>query len=369
MNGQPDFAAAYNLDRRCLPVYRKCGIKEIFAGINFPTIFGSGRVRHGNRPVSYEELGRHFSEARRLGLKTTFLFNPACTGSKEWTAAGMNEIAHIVRFINRHPVDYLVVAQPFFANVFRRLCPSVKIKLSAHYNVNDMGTLDFALRRIGVDVVVISQFANKNFRFLREAVETFGPERLEILCSVSCIAGCPYRAWHLQAMAHVRDMDPDLVSPAMGDLLPCCADKVRNPHMMMSSMFIRREDLSYYRKLGINRFKIGERMAGTACNNAFVRYYTGKVRKPPRQMIEIMFRGCVDQVNFDAMDGYYEKFFRGECDGTRYDCTECDHCSKYARRVFGINPKLKRKVPPDHHHGYYANYAEYINHLLSSLDG
>jgi collagenase-like PrtC family protease len=254
------------------------------------------------------------------------------------------------------------------ANAFRRLCPSVKIKLSGHYNIDDIGKLDFALRKIGVDVVVISQFANKNFRFLRQAVEKYGPDRLEILCSVTCIAGCPYRQWHLQAMAHVGDMDINLRTAAIGAILPCCADKLKKPHMLMSSMFIRREDILYYRKLGISRFKIGERMAGTACNNAFAKYYTGKVRKPPRQMIEIMFRGCVDEANLEAMDGYYEKFFQEECEGTRYDCTECDHCSKYARSVFRINSKLRRKIPADHHKGYYTNYADYIENLISTVD-
>jgi collagenase-like PrtC family protease len=36
---------------------------------------------------------------------------------------------------------------------------------------------------------------------------------------------------------------------------------VKNPHILMSSTFIRRESPRYYQELGIKRFKMGGRMA------------------------------------------------------------------------------------------------------------
>jgi hypothetical protein len=109
-------------------------------------------------------------------------------------------------------------------------------------------------------------------------------------------------------------------------------------------------------------------MAGAACNNAFAEYYTGRTKSPPRKMLDVIFRGCIDKVNLDAMEGYYDKFFYEECDGTRYDCTECNHCASYARRVFSINKKLRRKIPADHHRKYYLQLSNLTQSMLLSLD-
>jgi len=126
---KPYFTAGYNMDLACLKEYRNCGIDEIFAGVNFPTNFGSGRMIHLYELTSYDKLGEHLRQAQQWGMKTTFLFNPACTGGKEWKAEGVHEIINLARFLKQFEVDYLVVGNPFLITVFRRLCPEVKIKM------------------------------------------------------------------------------------------------------------------------------------------------------------------------------------------------------------------------------------------------
>lgn len=367
---KPYLAAAYNMDLRCLHEYKNCGIDEIFAGASFPTNFGSGRLIHLYEPILYDKLGEHFQEAKRLGIKTTFLFNPACSGGKEWKPEGMHEIINVARFLNAFTVDYLVLSHPFLVNVFRRLCPDLKIKISSHYNVDNISKFKLFLECLDVDVVTVSQFANKNFTLLRTVVEAYGPHRLEILCSVPCIAGCPFRAWHAMSFAHANEAD--IVFRRQDSELkehfpPCLFEMALHPNVLMSSMFVRREDLKYYQDLGINRFKIGERMYPTAHNIACARYYSHKMRKPSKQFIDFLFRSRVAEADLMAMDGFYEPFFNGDCDGTKYNCDDCGHCSDYSTKVFEIKKELLQLSNENYQKDYFGKYARYLEKLTATF--
>ena len=47
------------------------------------------------------------------------------------------------------------------------------------------------------------------------------------------------------------------------------------------------------------------------------------------------------------MDGFYEKFVSQECDGMKFDCSDCDHCLEYARRVFKYKKDINLKTIPN----------------------
>ena len=163
---KPFLAVAYNCDYDCLEQYKKLGVAEIWASVSIPSSsFGSGRIFFKeDEEMVYEELGRHFTQARRLGLKTSFLFNPPCTGNREFSEAGMQEIVNIAKFVNRFEVDFITICQPFLVTAFRKLCPDTKIKISSHYNCNNIGKFEFLLDTLDFDIVIVSQVLRFHIR-------------------------------------------------------------------------------------------------------------------------------------------------------------------------------------------------------------
>lgn len=329
---KPYFALAYNHDQSSLEEIAKVGVSEIWAGVYMPgqSNFGSGRFQRTSvdKVVNYDDLGKDFLIAKNLGIKTSFLLNPACTGNKEFTLAGMKEIKEIARFLNRYQVDYITIAEPFLSMPFKKLAPNTRIKLSSHYNVNNLGKMKFLFDDLNIDLIIVSQFANKNFRLLKKAVKQWSPEKFEVMCTVACIAGCPMRTWHGPFAGHSVDVsDQDFLPLNM----PCLAETHNSKTKALTSMFVRREDVQYYQQIGINKFKIGERRDNKEENLKTARYYL----QHDDQCNPFFKKSKVlNKMNLKAMDGFYDKFFNEECDCTEYDCHACSHCDDYAEKVF-----------------------------------
>lgn len=358
----PYYSVAYNpTDTLAVDKYLEAGADEIFAALSSRN-FGSGRPTGSD--ISMELLAGHFNRARDVGLKTTLLFNPACTGNREFTEDGKQEIMEVSRFVNENGIDYVTVANPWMINTFRELCPDAGIKISSHYNCENWGKFRLMLEHLKVDIVIVSQFANKNFKLLREVIREFGAERLEIMCTVPCMGGCPYRTWHADAYAH-SDEAP---LPPEGRQFPCVNDIITNPNIAIASQFVRREDLSYYLELGINKFKIGERFAPNFLNVNCISYYHGGPRTGLWDIIGKEFGGAaLKKVHFDRMDGFYDPFFNEDCDGTKYNCNDCDHCMTYARRCLEFKTDFE-PPPEDYHRRYFGGYVSDLKKRLDEED-
>ena len=213
------------------------------------------------------------------------------------------------------------------------MAPGVRIKLSSHYNCNSLGKFKFILDDLDIDVLIISQFANKNFWLLKKAVNLWNPERFEVMCTVPCIMGCPMRNWHAQFYGHSVSLEDADYIPTF---VPCLAEYHHNKNIAVSAMFIRREDVDYYKRLGINKFKIGERRDPTENNIKCAQYYLGLID----DYIPFFRKSKVlNKINLKALDGFYEPFFDEKCDGTEYNCKECSHCDDYGQKVFTHSDK------------------------------
>lgn len=349
----------------------KHDIREIRCGLPGTSIFQT-KARtdlSDDTDLCMDMLERQFAFAEKAGLKTNFMMHDACTGNQEFTSRGLSEIALLIDFFKRYRVDFVTISQPFLTNVIRNACPDIRIKISSGYDCADMGKFEFLLENLSVDAVVVSPMANKNFRLLKQVCDRWGSDRVEIECCEPCIMGCPYRCWHCQYLSHSKIVDSVDFAPQVD---PCAADILHHRHVGMSAMFVRREDLDYYRKLGIFRFNIGS--PGDSFQEAVecIRYYAGEgdegfvpaylKRKFPHY----------SRIDLRMMDGFYDKFFEGECDGTRYNCTDCDHCSKYAEQVF-IDPlKWHEKVlpPPAEFFAslYFSKYANHVSTVSADKD-
>ncbi len=354
---RPILSVAGNLKHpEVLQRYREVGADEVFFGPG--TLFGSGRTEA--QKTDENELATFVGECKRVGLATAILLNPACTGNREFSQEGAQAIVEMCNWINEYEIDWVTIGNPWFVNVFKELCPDVKIKISSHYHCDSIGKYDLFLDKLGVDMVVVPAFANKNFKLLREVAKRWGGERLEVMCTVPCITGCPYQTWHAPATAHgSQHWIPDSCD------FPCHHDYATAPHVVVSSFFVRREDMRFYQELGIHTFKIGERFKAPELNVACIEYFRGGAREGLSNLL--WPRGTVIDIDTDKLDGFYEVFFNEQCDGTKYNCTDCNHCIRYGQEavVYGENHEAelgKKRLAS--HKGMFDGYVDLLNQAM-----
>jgi collagenase-like PrtC family protease len=353
--------ASHANNTSALAAYKEAGADEIFFSPG--SLFGSGRCGSATRQaVTDDSVAQHLTEAKRVGLGTTLLLNPLCSGNLEFTTEGAQAILQICNWINEYEVDWITVANPWFVAVFKEFCPSVKVRISSHYNCDNLGKFHLFLEDLGVDQVIVSQFANKDFNLLREVTKRWGGERLEIMCTVACITGCAYRNWHNPATGHTAQHDLPYECNH-----PCHTDISLDANVAVSSFFVRPQDLHFYQEIGINSFKIGERFAAPELNVDCIRYFRGN--GPKSALSQLLWpKGTVVDVDPDELDGFYEIFASGQCDGKKVACHDCGHCGHYAEKAVKFDKsrahlvELEKKVSS--HHAAFDGYLDLIKRSI-----
>lgn len=358
----PFFAVAGNInDQERLEELARYGANEVFVGFDSEN-YGNGRgLRHTH---DLKNLRAYIKRAKSVGIRTSILLNSGSTDNLEFTKEGAKELLRIISFINHEDVDNVVLGNPFLTPLFKSQCPNVKVKISSHYNCDSLAKFDFLLGNIRADMVIVSQFANKNFGLLRKVVEKYNPSRLEIMCTVPCISGCPYRTWHSISISH-NSLTP---VPRKCDF-PCHIDISTRPSSALMTTFVRREDLVYYQKLGINTFKIGERPADFTKNLDCLRYFRGELGQEGLiGLFSTWMRNVgIKNINLEKLDGFYSKFTSEKCDGTKYNCSDCDHCMNYATNAIQLmnGVSIAKHQEPNSHRSHKSFGDAWVESILA----
>jgi hypothetical protein len=135
-------------------------------------------------------------------------------------------------------------------------------------------------------------------------------------------------------------------------------------------MFIRKEDMGFYRDLGINRFKVGERKDSSKNNLDTAKYYLDMMAPDfvPPSLFRRFLGSIYEGIDLTAMDGFYEKFVNEECDGMKFNCSDCDHCLEYAKKVFKYKKDINLKIIPENKEFFNDLFLrKYINKLEEAM--
>jgi len=210
---------------------------------------------------------------------------------------------------------------------------------------------------------VILEEGNRNFPLIRGLVRAGA--RVEVLVNQTCIRECPFRAHHLNTSS--------LCSQPGGDrlwfefpILECGLELVRDPTKLISSIWVRPEDLSVYEEAGVHRFKISGRnrptewLARTA--GAYTaRHYSGnlldllsgvQIKGPANALATLARRGVAPDVVAPLRDafagfgdvtiqndsfppGFLRRIAATDCE--KQSCDECGYCRTVAEKVVRID--------------------------------
>jgi collagenase-like PrtC family protease len=365
-----EIVLATNFDDTLLDRVSDLPIRTYFGG--FPvSLTGAGRPPFILPEVNREEFRRHLRAIHRDGREFYATLNSNDLGLQEYRSGYLDAFLHEVGDLLDLGVDGFVVAIPALLEAVHRAYPEVPLSVSSFARIRSVSQAEYFLR-LGADTVILEE-GNRDFPLIRGLVRAGA--RVEVLTNQTCIRECPFRSHHLNTSS--------LCSQPGGDrlwfefpILECGLEVVRDPRKLISSIWVRPEDLSVYEEAGVHRFKISGRNRSTEWLARVARAYADRryhgnlldilsfvqIKGPSNALATLARRGvCPDVVEplreaFAAFgdvvidnDAFPPGFLRriAATDCEHRTCEECGYCGGVAEKVvrIGGSPPSKYRPP------------------------
>lgn len=344
-------------------------VRSFFAG--FPvSLTGAGRPPYILPEIDRDGFRRHLKAIHRQGREFYATLNSNDLGLKEYGSGYLDAFQREVGELLDLGVDGFVVAIPALVQAIHRDHPSIPISVSSFARIRSVSQAEYFLR-LGADTIILEE-GNRNFPLIRGLVRAGA--RVEVLTNQTCIRECPYRAHHLNTSSLCSQPGGDLLWFEF-PILECGLEVVRDPRQLISSIWVRPEDLSTYEEAGVYRFKISGRNRTTEWLDHAARAYTDRkyhgnlldilsfvqIKAPSKALATLAAQGVSPTVvgplreAFARMDdvviendafppGFLRHIAATDCESR--SCDECGYCGAVAEKVVRIRGRPPSEYRP-----------------------
>ncbi len=344
-------------------------VSTFFGG--FPvSLTGSGRPPFILPSVDRDGFRRHLKAVHRTGREFYATVNSNDLGLKEYRPGYLDTFQREVGELLDLGVDGLVIAIPALVEAVHRAYPEVPISVSSFARVRSVAHAEYFLR-LGADTVILEE-ANRDFALIRGLIRAGA--RVEVLTNQTCIRDCPFRAHHLNTSSLCSQPGEDRLWFEF-PILECGLELVRDPVKLISSIWVRPEDLALYEEAGVRRFKVSGRNRPTDWLVRSARAYarrsyhgnlldilSGVQLKGPAKALAILDqRGVAPElvadlrrafsayedvvIDNDAFPpGFLRRIQASDCGSRR--CEECGYCQTVAEKVVRIGGRAPSQYRP-----------------------
>ncbi|NNN18209.1 MAG: U32 family peptidase [Thermoplasmata archaeon] len=363
-----ELVLATNFDDALPEQVSELPVRTFFGG--FPvSLTGAGRPPYILPEVDREGFRRHLQIIHRGGREFYATLNSNDLGLKEYRSGYLEAFLKEVAELLDLGVDGFVIAIPALVEAVHRAHPEVPISVSSFARIRSVSQAEYFLR-LGADTVILEE-EDRNFPLIRGLARTGA--RVEILTNQTCIRECPFRAHHLNTSSLCSQPGEDRIWFEF-PILQCGLEVVRDPTKLISSIWVRPEDLAFYEEAGVHRFKISGRNRPTEWLAATARAYTNRayhgnlldllssvqLKGPSRALATLSQRGVAPEVveplrdAFAAFEdvtidndafpaGFLRRIAATGCE--QRSCEECGYCATVAEKVVRIGGR-----PPSQYH-------------------
>jgi collagenase-like PrtC family protease len=365
-----ELVLATNFDDALLERVSDLPVRSFFGG--FPvSLTGAGRPPFILPETDRDGFRRHLNAIHRGGREFYATLNSNDLGLKEYGVGYLDAFLREVAELLDLGVDGFVIAIPALVEAVHRAHPDVPISVSSFARIRSVSQAEYFLK-LGADTVILEE-GNRDFHLIRGLVRAGA--RVEVLTNQTCIRECPFRAHHLNTSS--------LCSQPGGDrlwfefpILECGLEVVRDPRKLISSIWVRPEDLAVYEEVGVHRFKISGRNRSTdwlvhAARAYSRREYHGnlldilsfvQIKGPSNALTTLSRRGVAPDIveplreafgafrevsiDNDAFPpGFLRRIAATDCE--HRTCEECGYCGNVAEKVvrIGGRPPSQYRAP------------------------
>jgi len=233
-------------------------VEEIYLSV-LNSRYSSGRTYvHG---VDFPELKQIRELAEAYGTRTLAAFNTPCFGGKETTPQFREEFLNFLARLKTAGISGLILTHPLLIKLARETHPEIQVIVSVFTEIDSLEKLKF-YENLGVSRLTLPHELNRDpekLKRLREATRL----ELEVIANLACVHYCTRADAHCRYVGH---SNAEILARSAGDYYInwCDAFRLNQPWEVLSTNFIRPEDLGRYEAIGIEYLKIAGRATSTS---------------------------------------------------------------------------------------------------------
>jgi len=218
--------------------------------------------------VSREELKETIQLLHDSGIQFNLCLDATCHDGLDFNAEKQKKFQEYVLFLADAGCDSITLANPHMIDLAQSVSTPIEIVVSSYGNVTDPLRVDrycsYGLKRI-----ILHPNVYRHFEML-ETLRQWTDVSLELIVNQACLYQCDSFITHANLDAHSNHRQPK--DPHIRDNVRyperiCSRLRQTEPVELLTSSFIRPEDLSFYEARGYERFII----AGTHTSSEWIR--------------------------------------------------------------------------------------------------
>lgn len=244
------FDLATNFDDRLLDEVGRLGTVEAIYGKMAADLIGGGRPSITLPQVSVSHLERHIATAHHQNIEFNYLLNALCLDNQEFIGPSHREILTFLDWLVSLGIDAVTIANPFLLRLIKERFPQLKVSVSIFCRADSLADIRFWEEQ-GADEITLDHTFTRDFPLLEAALGLAQPQTsVRIIANNVCLRECPYKISHANLLAHAsqaRHLSGGFVIDYY--MLACGLQKLLHPTRLISSEWIRPEDITFYEGL------------------------------------------------------------------------------------------------------------------------
>lgn len=376
-----DYDIATNFDKMFINELAKYNeFKWVYGKLN-NDIVGGGRPSIRLPIVSWQEIESYIQHCHQNNIKFNYLLNALCLSGKEFQKEFHTGVIDLLKKIVEIGVDGVTVATPYLCEIVKRQFPELFISISVYNKVDSLNQLKY-WKDLGADEVTLDQRVNRNFKKLKPLLSYAKVLnlRIRLIANNTCLHECPFHANHAVTHCHgSKSGEKSSIFHLDYQVLNCNLIKIKDPSRIMSSGWIRPEDVIYYEQLceeidfTMLSLKLTERGRTTEwlknVANAYAKRsyegnlidilnYVGKGNMYGKLHDETLNEEIKKQeYNLDKVTNYRKSIFY---DLPEIDNKKLDHFLDYFRKNYCCDEKICGVKTDEHHCSYCNGWADRV---------
>lgn len=321
-------------------------VVEVYGRLATDFIGGGGMFNFNLPSVTREEISKHVAQIHNRGLEFNYLLNGSCIDNLEWTRKGQKEIRNLLDWLVSIKADSVTITIPYLTELIKDCYPTLKVIVSSFAGV------DTVLRAkrwlgLGADGIILASYkVNRDFSLLNSFRKNI-PCQLQLIANERCLYSCPMYSYHANIITHHSQSSHSSSSLTLDPCKPFCTSLyLRSPERLISSNWIRPEDIRFYEELGIDRIKLVSGGMSTEAICKIVRAYIDRsypgnlyhLFPDPEQKGEIY-------IDNQLLNGFLKYFLEEKCSGF---CKQCRYCKRIAEKIVKIDSIYAKNILQDY---------------------
>lgn len=215
-----------------------------------------GKLKHDGLPggraasiipdFTMDQFSDYIRECNKRGITFNYLINPLSMDQNDTDPDTGKMIRNFIHTMYDMGIRAFTLNSPLLIKYVKREFSDVFVTLGLYAYPSNIQQVEY-WRNWGVDEITLDHGFNRKFGLLRELLARYKDTglHLRVIANNLCLRECPFRLAHGCFVGH---SDPDKFTMDYS-LINCAYMKVTHPAAILTSEFIRPEDVHYYREL------------------------------------------------------------------------------------------------------------------------